>query len=357
MKILILSNLVSYTYNFRKELIRTLINSGNKVTVVADNDDFSKADKLGCKLINVSFDGKGTNIASEYRLLKTYRKIINELKPDVVLSFTIKMNLYGGIVCRQKKIPFYPMITGLGEVAKRGKLQKILLMLHRFVMKKAQCIFFQNESDRQFFDKHRIKYTKYVTVPGSGINLKDFKFSMYPPENPLTFAFIGRITKAKGIEQFLDAANTFKNRGYRFYVAGKCDSEYEETIKQLNSSGVIKYWGVLSDTKSLFQMIHCVVLPTYHPEGMSNVLLEAGATGRPAICTNRTGCNEIIEEGINGFFCKECDSEDLNRVINNFSLISLSEKESMGIMARAKVERNFNRKVVVDSYLKVLGLQ
>lgn len=351
MKLLVLSNLVSYTYNFRKELIDAFVKRGDDVVVVADNDDVKKSEDLGCKLIEVPFDGKGTSIKKELILLNTYNHLIKSEKPDAVISFTIKMNLYGGIACRMHKIPFYPMITGLGELEKKGKLQTLLLMMHRYAMPKAKCIFFQNESNKQFFVDRKIKFKSSVVVPGSGINLNKFTYCEYPQENPLSFAYIGRVYQAKGIEQYLDAAEAFKDRGYKFYVAGKCDPEYEKWIERLDSNGIIKYVGNLSDTRPLLNMVHCVVVPTYHPEGMNNVLLETGATGRPAICTKRVGCIEIVDENKTGLFCEAKNSEDLQRAIDDFSKLPFSEKKEMGIAARSKIEKCFDRNIVVKAYL------
>ncbi len=354
MKVLILSNLASYTYNFRKELIKMLIDSGCDVSAAFHVDNTAKAKALNCKIIEVPFNGKGTVLKEELNLLKTYGRIMDEEKPDMVLSFTIKMNLYGGIACRMRKIPYYPMITGLGELAKKGKLRPILMSMHRYVMPYATCIFFQNTSDMEFFNHHNIKYKKSRVVPGSGVNLADFKFTEYPKENPLSFAFVGRVTKAKGIEEYLDAAEYFKGKGYVFYVAGVLDEEYKERIERLDKEGAIKYEGELSDVRFLLRKTNCVVLPTFHPEGMSNVLLEAGAYGRPCICTDRTGCREIITDGINGLYCKERDSADLCAVIERFVDMTTDDKKTMCLAARANVEINFDRKLVIEAYKKEL---
>lgn len=357
MKILILSNLASYTYNFRKELIRALRDASVDVVVAQHVDNAEKSKLLGCRVIEVPFNGKGKVLKEEIRLLKIYRTILEEERPDAVLSFTIKMNLYGGIECRLKKIPFFPMVTGLGEAARKSRLQPVLLSMYRYVMPWASCVFFQNEDDRAFFEKHRIKYRRHVVVPGSGVNLSEFGYSDYPKENPLSFAFIGRVTKAKGIDEYLIAAEKLRSRGYMFYVAGHLDDEYRDRIKALNKEKVVKYEGELSDVRYLLRKINCLVLPTWHPEGMSNVLLEAGAFGRPCICTNRTGCKEIITDGINGLFCAERDAENLQSVMEHFAEMSCEEKKAMGLAARANVEINFDRKVVVNSYLKVLDLE
>lgn len=359
-KILIISNLISYTYNFRKEIIQALISNDCEVTVLADNDDDAKAELLrnmGCTLINIPFNGKGTSIKQDSKVLFSYIKYIKKLHPDMIFTYTIKPNLYGGIAAKLRRARYVPMITGLGEVEKKGKLQGLLLGLHRFVMPYAVCVFFQNQDNISFFNRHKIKTKRKVLIPGSGINLDEHHYEEYPQESGHTdFAFIGRLTPAKGIEQYLDAAEYYhrKDDSIRFHVAGKCDEQYHERINRLNDSGVIVYHGLLSDTSDLYKMIHCLVLPTYHPEGISNVLLEAAACGRPAICTSRTGCKEVITDKVNGLYCKEKDSEDLIRVIDAFCSLSYEKKKEMGKNGRKKVEKEFSRKLVIEQYLKVL---
>ena len=357
MKILILSNLVSYTYNFRKEIIDAFIEKGHGIVIACDNDSAEKKAELEktCRLVEVPFNGKGKNIKEELSLIKTYSSLIKSEKPDAVLSFTIKMNLYGGFAAYRNKIPFFPMITGLGELEKPGKLQKMLLLMHKYVMPKARCIFFQNRANMDFFKNHGIRVGKSVLVPGSGINLSKFTFREYPSEDlPVEVAFIGRVTEAKGIKEYLDVAEQLSSLVV-FHVAGLCDPQYKERIEDLKDRGIIVYHGSLEDTRPLLERISCIILPTYHPEGMSNVLLEAGATGRPAICTDRPGCREIVKNGVNGLYCLPKDSNNLMNVLESFLSLDYGRRREMGIQARKTVEKNFDRQIVVDAYMKEVG--
>ncbi len=357
MKILILSNLVSYTYNFRKEIIDAFLDRGHEIVIACDNDSPEKKSELEkrCKLIEVPFNGKGKNIKEELALVKTYSSMMKTEKPDAVLSFTIKMNLYGGFAALRSKVPFYPMITGLGELEKPGKLQKMLLLMHRYVMPGARCVFFQNQANMDFFKDHKIKVRKAVLLPGSGVNLSRFTYREYPSEDlPVEVAFIGRITQAKGITEYLDVAEQLSSLVV-FHVAGLCDQQYRERIEELQSRGVIVYHGSLEDTRPLLDKISCLILPTYHPEGMSNVLLEAGATGRPAICTDRPGCREIVRNGVNGLYCLAKDSNNLMNVLESFLSMDYERRREMGIQARKTVEKGFDRQIVVDAYLKEVG--
>lgn len=356
MRILILSNLISYTYNFRLELIEALIKRKDEVIIASDNDDDAKWRKLEkeCELIEVPFDGKNTEIKKELRLISSYRRIINKVKPEVVLSFTIKMNLYGGLVSGFYNIPYIPMITGLGELEKDGKLKALLIILHKIVMPRAKCVIFQNQSNRETFENLGIKTKRSIVVPGSGINLEKYKPQPWPDEERMVFTFIGRLTKAKGIEEFLYAVNRLSSDKIKFSAAGKIDEEYKEEVKRLCNEGKLDYRGIVSDSRELLSSSNCLVLPTFHPEGISNVILEACASARPVICTDRTGCREIVTNGYNGVFCLPQNKDNLVSVISEFATLPKARMIEMGWNGRRTVEEKFDRKKVVDSYIKEL---
>lgn len=356
MKILLLNNLISYTYNFRKEIIDALTAEGHEVVVVAENDDESKLQELqkSCHFINVEFNGTGTNVFEELALLSLYKHIVRDEKPDFVFTFTIKMNLYGGLACRKYHVPFVPMITGLGELEKEGRLRAVLLSLHRRVMPYAEAVLFQNQDNLDFFKKHNIGYRKAVILPGSGINLEKFTYRDYPEGDVINFAFLGRIIKAKGVEEYFAVAEKLASPSMVFHAAGRINNEYRKRVDDLVRRGKLVYEGVLSDSRDYLARSSCLVLPTFHPEGLSNAILEANAVGRPVICTPRTGCREIVTDGENGFFSKEKDPGDLERVIMKFVSLSGSERAEMGRRGRKIVERKFDRKIVVDAYLSLL---
>lgn len=356
MKILIISNLISYTFNFREEIISALLKNGYSVKVLAEEDDAERVQalsKLGCEIENVKFNGKGKNILQDISTLRKYYSEISNYHPDCVLTYTIKPNLYGGLASRVLKVKYIPMITGLGEVEKEGKLQKLLILLHKLVMPFADTVFFQNTDSIRFFNEKGINLKQYELLPGSGINLEKFQYVPMQQRDYIVFSFIARLTKAKGIEQFLDAAESYAdNSNLKFYVAGKCDHMYVDRVRRLHSEGIIEYKGLMSDTRPLYADSDCIVLPTYHPEGISNVLLESSAVGRPAICTNRPGCREVIQDGFNGFYCKAKDSSNLIEVIDRFSNLSWNERNRLSKNAREFVQQKFDRQIVVDSYLE-----
>ena len=360
MKVLFISNLTSYTYNFRYEILQKMVDSGHEIVVVCHNDDEGKQkglEDLGCRMIEVPFNGKGTNPKEELRLLNTYKKLVRDERPDIVFTFTIKMNLYGGIAAKKYKVPYVPMITGLGELEKDGKLRTILMFLHKRVMPSAKAVVFQNRANKDFFEKNGISYKKAILVPGSGINLKKFGFCDYPSEKKgIRFVFIGRLTVAKGISEYLDMAEREKKNhpDFSFLIAGVCDEEFKDRVKNLQERGIVEYLGQLSDTRELLKSIHCLILPTFHPEGLSNVLLEAAATGRPAICTSRPGCREVVQDGINGLYCEAKNTDNLASVVEKFCAMSEDDHKKMGLEGRKVVEQRFDRMIVVNEYMELL---
>jgi len=277
------------------------------------------------------------------------------IRPDVVLTYTIKPNIYGGIACRLFKAPYIANITGLGTaVENKGMLQKIAIILYRIAFKDIKCVFFQNEENRRFFIDNNIAVGKDRLIPGSGVNLEHFNVLNYPPDDIVEFAFISRIMKEKGIEQYLEAAEYIKNKypNTRFHVCGFCEEDYQDRLEEMQSKGIIIYHGMLCDVREILKITHCTIHPTYYPEGMSNVLLESAACGRAIITTNRSGCREIVDDGVSGYLVKQKDSIDLIEKIEQFLALSLEDKKRMGLAGRKKVEKEFDRKIVVDAYME-----
>lgn len=216
--------------------------------------------------------------------------------------------------------------------------------------------FFQNEHDRQFFIDKKIKFKNGIILPGSGVNLEKFRPLPYPNKEKIIFTYMARVMKAKGIDQFLDAARTIRseNPNVEFHVCGHCEENYETIIKEAEANGTIVYHGLVRDIIPFETMSSCVVLPSFHPEGVSNVLLEAAASARPIITTDRPGCREAVDDGISGFLVKERSSEDLIKKMKSFISLSNSEREQMGLAGREKMVREYDRQIVVEAYLKEL---
>lgn len=352
-KILILVNHDVVIYNFRKELVERLLKEDYQIYLSSpygERIDFLI--QLGCIYIETPLDRHGKNMLKELELLQHYKKLMKQVKPDVVLTYTIKPNIYGGLAAQQLKIPYIANITGLGSsVDKPGVLQKIVILLQRKGLSKANCIFFQNKSNQEFFETNRIKGKKQRLICGSGVNLAEFQILPYPQE--VRFAFVARIMKEKGIEEFLECAKILKKKFSNVYfdVCGFCEEKYETILQELSSQNVITYHGMVKDMKNFLSQVQCVVLPSYH-EGMSNSLLEAAATGRVLIASDIPGCCEIIEEGKNGYCCHVQDSVDLLKKMEKFLSLSYQQKYEMGLYGRKKVEQQFDRNLVINAYLQ-----
>lgn len=354
-KVLILVNHDVVIYNFRKELVERLLKDGYEVYISSPyGERIDDLASMGCKYIEASISRHGTNIAEELKLISYYKRIIKDVKPDVVLSYTIKPNIYGGMACKVLNVPYIANITGLGSAVENpGIMQKILIILYKIAFKNIHCVFFQNTENRQFFTDKNIALGKHRLVPGSGVNLDYFNVLDYPSDEITEFVFISRIMKEKGIDQYLEAAEYIKNKypNTRFHICGFCEEEYEEKLNILQDKGIVNYHGMLRDVRDILKKTHCTIHPTYYPEGMSNVLLESAACGRPLITTNRSGCREIVDNGVNGYIIKQQNSKDIIDKIEKFLKLSYEEKESMGLFGRRKIEIEFDRQVVVEAYI------
>lgn len=347
-------------FGLRGELIQRLVNEGYDVITSFPSGFLGEGDKLskeyGCSFIETSVDRRGTNIFRDGKLLHSYINLLKKVKPDVVLAYTVKCCVYGGIACRLLKIPCIMNITGLGKgLVEGGIKQKILVMLYRIASRSAY-VCFQNLSDRQFFADCRIRYRKDILLPGSGVNLEKYMPLQYPETDRIVFTYIARVMRTKGIDEFLKAAETIgvENPKAEFHICGYYEDDYKEIIEDAQEKGIITYHGMVSDVRPYEQISHCIVLPTYHPEGISNVLLEAAACARPIITTDRHGCKEVVDDGVNGYLVKEKDSQDLIQKMRQFMDLSWEARRDMGLAGRAKVEKEFDRQIVVEKYMKEL---
>ncbi len=358
MKILILGNNDVGLYKFRRELIERFISDGNEVFISLPDGKFVKQLKeLGCTFIDTPIQRRGTNPFEDLKLLKRYDSMLKELNPDVVLTYTIKPNVYGGLACQKNKIPYIANVTGLGSAVENGgMMQKITTVLYKLGLRKADTVFFQNQANLDFMKEHKVVDSACELIPGSGVNLERFEYCEYPKHQTIDFVYVGRLMKEKGFDLYASAAETIK-ASYpetRFHVCGDYEDNYSERVKDLCDRNIIVYHGLVDDMNKIYSMIDCTVHPTYYPEGMSNVLLESLACGRPIITTDRPGCKEIVDDGVNGFVVKQKDQEDLIDKIERFIHLSYEERRQLGINGRKKVEKQFDRNIVIDHYIQAI---
>ncbi|MDD3165311.1 MAG: glycosyltransferase family 4 protein [Oscillospiraceae bacterium] len=359
MKILILANHDDGLYHFRKELLERLIAEGHTVYVSVPNGSrMGLLTAMGCRQIDTPLNRRGTNPIQDLSLLRQYHVILRTVQPELVLTYTIKPNIYGGMACAGANIPYVENITGLGTALETpGVLQTLTALLYRIALRRVQTVFFQNTENEQFFERRHLAPGKHALLPGSGVNLAQFSVLPYPDTEEIGFVMIARVMKEKGIEQYLDAAREIRARQpqTRFHICGACEQAYEEKIQALAAQGIVLYHGNVSDVREVLRTVECTVHPTYYPEGMSNVLLESCASGRAIITTDRSGCREIVNDGVNGYICKQQDSADLILQIEKFLSLDKAQRKSMGLAGRAKVEQTFDRQIVVEAYLQEIA--
>ena len=364
MKIIIFANDTTYTYNLRNELIERMIEDGCEVVIASQPLLLQdKLKQMGVRLIDINTNRHSANPISDILLLKKYLKILKLEKPDIALTYNIKPNVYGGIACRITKTNYIPNITGLGTAVEYpGIMQKITKRLYKVGIAGADCVMFQNDENKQFFIDHHMmpKHSRIRLLPGSGVSLKVHQLIEYPPDGEkINFLFIARVMAEKGIDLFLNAAKRIykKHNNTMFHICGRCDdAKYKGLLEKLSIEGYITYHGEQEDMVPYFEMAHCIVHPSYYPEGMSNVLLEAAAHGRPIIATDRAGCRETVDDRKSGFIIPIKNEDALVEALEVFLKMSWEDRKNLGLAGREKVEREFDRQYVVNAYMEEIDL-
>lgn len=357
--ILIVGTNMMNIYNHRLELIRKLLSTGNRVVVAAPRGGEEKdLERMGVRFIDTHVDNRGTSVKRDIKLLSDIISVVKSERPDIVLTFYTKTNIYGGLACRITRTPYIENITGLGSaVSKGGLMQKLMLILYGMAVKDASTVFFQNISNRKFFQAHKIRLRRWEMLPGSGVSLDRFMPLEYPGDDKVEFVFISRVIKEKGIEEYVGAARKVKERfpDAVFHVVGPVSDDYVEYLEKAQNEGVIINHGKTFDVKSFIKNSHCTVFPSYYAEGMANVLLESAASARPVITTSCPGCGEAVDDNVTGFLVKEKNVDDLTEKLIKFIRLPHDEKKKMGLAGRAKMEKEFNRDIVVDSYVREIN--
>ncbi len=360
-KIAILANNSGGLYGFRGELIAELIKMGCEVTALTPFDtNIEDLEKLGAKLINTPIDRRGINPIKDLGLLCCYHKCLRQIKPDMVMTYTIKPNVYGGILARLMRIPYVTNITGLGTTfQKENILKKFVTFLYKVALKKAKVVFFENSENRGIFVQEKIvEENRTYLLNGAGVNLEKYSFRYYPSDEEIRFLFIGRVMKEKGVDELFEAAIRLKREydNVHFDIVGPLEDNYQDKIHELVNEGIIEYHGYQLDVRPYIERCHCFVLPSYH-EGMANTLLEAGAMGRPLITSRIHGCMEAVVDGESGYLVEKANMEDLYQEMKQFINLNREEKEKSGLESRKHIEEVFDkRKVVAETISRIIGL-
>lgn len=360
MRVLVAVNYARSLFSFRREVIEGLVGAGHQVVISAPEDVEVRRhfEEIGCRYVATEFDRLSKNPFKDLALLRHYRSILRQEEIDVALTYTIKPNVYCGVAARMCGVPYLSNITGLGNsIENPGWLQKLTLAMYRVGTAKSACVFFQNAHNRDFLIQKGFRFKNVHLLPGSGVNLDKFSIMPYVAEQePVRFLYIGRMLKDKGIDHLIDAAQIIKDEfpDVEFHLVGGCqEQQYLDILKECETRGMIIWHGEQSDVKSFIGQSACLIHPSYH-EGMSNVCLENAASGRPVITTNVPGCRETVDDGVTGLLVNPRDTGDLVAKIRQFLSLSYEQRRQMGLRGREKMEREFDRQIVVKAYLDEL---
>lgn len=355
-KIVLLSCKDNTFYNFRSELILELSKLYEVVLVCPYGKKMDFFIENGIRFIDLPMDRRGKNIFKDLKLIARYKKLLIAEKPDVVLTFTTKPSYYGAYVCKKLKIP--SIVNNAGFADSGFLMNSIFRFLYKHCENKAACLMFQNTYERDCTEKILKWKVPYRDIPGSGVNLSKFGYIEYPKNDRIVvFNYVARIVKLKGIDELLEAASIVKEKytNVEFRVFGEFDDDsYREIIRDFENKGIIKYCGVQQDMRPWIGECHAVIHPSYY-EGMTNVVLEHGACGRPSLGSNVPGVKEAIDNGETGFIFEVKNVDSLVKSIETFISLTLSEKKELGVKARKKMEKEFDRNIVIDIYKETIN--
>lgn len=357
MRILILANNDLGLYRFRKELITELLKEHEVYISLPYGEMVDPLVEQGCILYDTPVDRRGINPFSDLKLLRSYGRIIDEIKPDLVITYTIKPNIYGGMACSRRNIPYAVNVTGLGAAfQKKGALQEMVTVMYRIAMKKARVVFVENiEIKKIIVDKKIIPERKIRVLNGAGVNLDDFTYADYPENASFSFLFIGRVMKAKGIDELLEAVRRLNREGVRcvLHLVGFSEEDYLSEIQRGCKEGWLVDHGMQKDVRPFIAASDCFVLPSWH-EGMANTNLESAASGRPVITTDIPGCREAVLDGKTGFLCEPKNVDSLCKAMRRMCQTPREERIRMGVAGRRYMEVKFDKKVVVRETMRWL---
>jgi len=363
--IAITSNTSWYLYNFRKNTILALIKQGYSVIAIAPEDEYSiKLSELGCEFVHINIDQGGTNPILDIQTFFYFYHIYRKYKIDVALNFTPKNNIYSTLAASLNGTKSINNIAGLGILFINESItSKIVRFLYKISQSKASKLFFQNEDDRQLFLENKITTTVETDrLPGSGVDLSRFIVSPTLDDGNVRFLLIARMLYDKGIQQYVDAARTLKQKygdNVELCLLGFLDVDNPSAVSKQDmqswvDEGIVNYLGTSDNVEQEIAKIDCMVLPSYYREGVPKSLLEAGAMGKPIVTTDNVGCRETVDDGINGFLCEPRSSESLTEKLELIINMTHQERLAMGEKSSMKIESEFDERIVINKYLDAI---
>lgn len=366
-KIIISSNSAWSIVNFRMNLMHAIRDAGYELIVIAPEDGYSwKIREQGFPYYPIKINPKGTNFFQDAITIFQFYKLYRSIKPDLVLHYTVKPNIYGTLAARILKIPAINNIAGLGSVfLRKGPLQYFVKLLYKFTIPRADHLFFQNKDDYRIFEKAGLVPEKRASIlAGSGVDLNRFKPAIskngrdQANGKKFSFILIARMIWEKGIKEYVDAARILvpKYPEMRFNLIGPVKVKNPSAIpwaiiEKWQDEGIVNYLGVTDQIEAVLETADCVVLPSYYREGVPRSLLESAAMGKPLVTTDSVGCREVVNDGENGYLVQPRDARDLAEKLEKIYLLSARELKKMQKSSRKLVEERFDEKKIIQAYL------
>jgi glycosyltransferase involved in cell wall biosynthesis len=364
MRIAIVLNTSWNIYNFRLGLIKALFNEGHEIVAIAPKDEYTeRLIDLGCKYEEVKLDSRGANPIKDFGLTIELFNIYRRVKPDVVLHYTIKPNIYGTFAASLLGIPVVNNVCGLGTAfLNKNIVSRIAIAMYRLSFRFPKLVFFQNKDDQKFFlDSKLISNTKSDILPGSGIDINHFKPLKRAKNGRFTFLLISRLIHDKGILEYIEAIKVLKSKGVEadFQILGQIDEEHsrgipEKLVNEWVNQGVVDYLGTTDDVRPYINNSDCIVLPSYR-EGTPRSLIEAASSARPIVATDVAGCNNIVTNDVNGLLCEPANAGDLASKMEAMLNTNSKKLDEMGKESRNIAVTRFDENFVIDKYLAAIA--
>lgn len=366
-RIAIVANTTWNIYNFRINVIEKLLTEKFEVTVIAPIDkyihykkQFPEVNHIPLKKLNRDSINPWKDIKLTYELYNIYKRI----QPDIVLHYTVKPNIFGGIATRLNRIPSIAVVTGLGYAfIHNGYIKKVTKLLYRYTAKFHNKIIFENIDDRSLFVQERL-ITKEQSISIKGCGVDSRFFTPYPngvKKDKTTFTFIGRLIYDKGINEFIKAAKIIRNRyGDKviFWLVGEIDNRNPAAVNNEDlmtwvREKVVIYHGSTDDVRKYIAASDCIVLPSYR-EAIARSITEGMAMEKPVITTETAGCREAVDHGINGYLVPVRDAVGLAKAMDQFINLSYEDRHAMGVHGRAKVLREFDDQLIAQQITAIV---
>jgi glycosyltransferase involved in cell wall biosynthesis len=364
-KILISINTSWNIINFRLGLLQALQKEGYQIIVLAPKDNYSELfQNYDFEYYDIEMNNKGTNPIEDLKLTISYYKILKKIKPNLMLNYTIKPNVYGTIAANLLKIPTINNIAGLGTLfVNENFITKIAKYLYKYSQDKASKVFFQNNEDFELFTSLKlVDIKKSDVLPGSGINTEKFQpIEKTKNLDKIVFLLISRMLWDKGVGEYVEAARilTKKYTNVEFQLLGFLDVVNKSAIskEQMDTwekERIINYLGTSDNVKNEISNADCMVLPSFYREGTPRTLLESASMAKPIVTTDNIGCKDVVNDGETGYLCKIKDSIDLALKLELIINMSEEERKIMGQKGREKIKKEFDEKIVIDKYIDAI---